>query len=135
MNREQKRQYLKRYIANKDAIRCLLEEATVIRSVATKITQSFSLTPGGKGGSDKIQNAVDRLDGVASKLAKTATKLESECARICDLIESVSDPRYLAILTRRYLQGKTFAKICLETHYEYSTVMELHQKAIDSINI
>lgn len=134
MTREQKKNYLKRYIASKDAIKCIREEIAFLYDMATHITPNLSPTPGG-GGSDKIQNAVDRIDGAESKLERAAASLEATCGEILELINSLEEPSHLAIMYRRYIQGKRFATICRETHYELSTVMGLHRDALDSLDM
>lgn len=117
-------------------------------SRATRATSRIkAVAISGTGAHDGLANAVMemiRWQGDAIKDAQTADRLRAtldvEIAHAADalacrlmLIDRLSDERYKALLTMRYISGDSWERICEVMHYEMRWVFILHGKALCEI--
>lgn len=51
-----------------------------------------------------------------------------------DQINTLDDDRYIDVLTKRYIELKSFEKISVEMHYEYGYTRKIHKRALDAFS-
>ena len=76
-----------------------------------------------------VCSAVDASDILYQYKAEAETALRE----ILAAIDSLKDERQKEVLTRRYINGDEFNKICVDMHYEKTLVFVLHGRALIEI--
>lgn len=89
---------------------------------------------------EKVQTSLSgsgRQYDTIEKYADLQAEIDSEIDRYVDLkhkiineIHQLSDPRYVEILHRRYVDGEKFEKISVDMNYDYKWTCKLHGKAL-----
>ena len=89
---------------------------------------------------DRVQTSADGTSG-ALKLAEKIVDMQREINEMIDRyidlrheiveeINSLEDERYIAILAKRYIAGKSFEEICSEMKLSYHRTCHLHGEAL-----
>jgi DNA-binding transcriptional MerR regulator len=76
-----------------------------------------------------VCNAVDACEILYQYKAKAETALRE----ILAAIDSLKDERQKEVLTRRYINGDEFNKICVDMHYEKTLIFVIHGRALIEI--
>lgn len=79
---------------------------------------------------DIVERNVIRLIEMQEKIFAEKVKLEAARNTIMEQIQNLDDDRYVKILFKRYVEGKKFFTIHLETDYDYDYVRVLHGEAL-----
>ena len=101
-----------------------------LRSVASKATPSYSLTSGGGGDGQKIENCVLRIVELETKNKETLVALVEAKEAALEIIETLPDARLQSLLRKRYLSYKKWEEIAVELKCSYRRVHQLHSKAL-----
>lgn len=128
------KEYLSRYLEADREINAKLDEISQLRA---KITGTgISLNP------DKVQTSppsdtmariVDKIVDMEKEVDEEIDQLREIKREVYQVIFSLSDERYRAVLRRRYINGKTWEQIAVELHYSYKQVCRIHGKALQKL--
>ena len=77
-----------------------------------------------------ICSAVDACEILYQYKAEAETALRE----ILSAIDSLKDERQKEVLTRRYINGDDFNKICVDMHYSDTRVFVIHGRALIEVN-
>ena len=66
-------------------------------------------------------------------LYKYKAEAETALREILAAIDSLKDERQKEVLTRRYINGDEFNKICVDMHYEKTLIFVIHGRALIEI--
>lgn len=110
-------------IKEAEELKALAFNAGALSAEGEKVQTSLS---GSSRQCDMIEKYVDLQAEIDSEI-KSYVDLKHE---IIDEIHKLSDSRYVEILHRRYIDGKTFEQISVDMNYDYKWVCKLHGKAL-----
>ncbi len=134
MNHEEKKRYLKRYLAAKRKVRLLLDEIAELRDSQT--------SPMGLGDGMPKGNIKSDLSGYMVKLDELLRELDAEreiqmivYKEIRQAINAMQDATEQEILTRRYTLGQSWEKIAVEMGYSYRHTTKKHGQALKNFEI
>ena len=133
MTNQEKIQYLRRYQAIERRVDRSLEERERWRARAEKITPAHTGMPGGGGGEDRMQQAVEKICEIEAQLDADIDLLVETKKEIVRAIGTVEEPRYREVLERRYLDGDTWEQIAVDMHYSYQWVCHIHGRALQEL--
>lgn len=128
--------FLRRYIAlsgRVDALQRAIDQA-MQRATNTGITLKEIKVLSSPAEHDPmardICNAVDACEILYQRKADA----ENALREILAAIDSLKDERQKELLTRRYITGQDFQRICEEMHYEKTQIFVMHGRALVEIN-
>lgn len=134
MNNEEKKRYLKRYLAAKRKVRLLLDEIAELRDSQT--------SPMGLGDGMPKGNMKSDLSGYMVKLDELLRELEAEqevqmitYQEIRNALKNMEDNTEQEILIRRYMLGQSWEKISAEMGYSYRHTTKKHGQALKNFEI
>lgn len=127
------KEYLSQYGMVERNIRRLEEEKERWRQRALHITPSWSNSPGGGSGKDKIQTAVEKACLIEDKIVAEIDRLVDLREEIEAVIGAVPDPVQRELLERRYIQLQSLERIAVEMNYSYERVRHLHGYALAKV--
>lgn len=99
-------------------------------SLATKVTPTLSHAPAGSGVSDKVGNIVAKIVAIDEQINEQIDEFVDLKIKITNEIEQVNDRRYHDLLYKKYVEYKDFAVIAGEMCYEYTSILNMHGKAL-----
>lgn len=134
MNNEEKKRYLKRYLAAKRKVRLLLDEIAELRDSQT--------SPMGLGDGMPKGNMKSDLSGYMVKLDELLRELEAEqevqmitYQEIRNALKNMEDNTEQEILIRRYMLGQSWEKIAIEMRYSQGHILKIHGKALQNFSV
>lgn len=132
----EKKEYLKRYKRAKQRIEAITTELENIRLEAL---------PGGIDYSrDKIQSSpsnsqmddyIIKVETLINKLNKLKSDSVDICTEILNVISSIDDDTYQAVLHRRYILLQSWEEISESMHYSMQWVLLKHGEALAELQI
>lgn len=128
MTTEEKKKYLRGYLAAKRRERLLSEQIEELRAAQT--------SPRGLGDGMPRGSAVSDLSGYAARWDQLQTKLEAARLEAVEIYNEIwgaitkcGEPD-AEILTRRYLLGQSWERIAVEMGYTYRHITRMHGVAL-----
>ena len=103
------------------------------RSRADRVTTSYSIAPGGSGSGRHMENAVLHLHELALELAGRYREQAAQRLIVGQIIDSVPDLKFRAVLRRRYLDGLTIQQIADDLGYCWHQINKQHMKALSML--
>lgn len=136
MNREAKKQWLKRYrqlVFESDSLKRRAQEWYIkITSPPCKPLSHMPRNPSGDKTGDTLYVRYMELEQDAADTAEQARIAHNE---IRECINSLSNLKQIQVLTYRYLEGKDWAEIIHIMNYSPQSIYNIHKKALDAIEI
>lgn len=129
------KEFLQQYQDANHQINAKLDQIHRLRELATKTTQS--LIP------DRVQSsaAQDKVSVIVGKIVDMEHEVDLEIDHLQEIkhkieaaIQSVTDAKQRAVLTRRYINGQTWEQIAVDLNISYQWVCELHGRALQKIS-
>ena len=88
------------------------------------------------GGAQRdLSDYVIRVQSLLDKLERTAERKHEMLSRILDAVETLPNEREKAVITSKYIDGKTFERIAVETGRSYRQTIRLHSRALNHIEV
>ena len=128
-----KKEYLQQYKRLDSYIESQVEELEKWRLLATKVTPTYSDMPSGSGGDDKIQSAVEHMDGIRKMLDQSIDEFVKLKTDIQEKLDAVEDISLRMLLKYRYIDGLTFEQIAVNMNYSYRNITRMHGQALQSL--
>ncbi len=125
------KEYLSQTRGIKLRLETMREQLEFLRSAAVCVTSSFDRT-----GSQVTRN-IRRNEDAVIRVMEFEEKMQSvqmQLAEITAVINSVSDPAARAILTKRYIGGKTWDRIGREVFLCERQARRIHDNALAEID-
>lgn len=136
MNREEKRQWLKRYrqlVFEYDSLRRRAQEWYIkITNPPCKPLSDMPRNPSGDKTGDTLYVRYLELENDAKLVAVEAGYVHNE---IRDCINKLPNLRYIELLTYKYLEGLDWPEIIKIMNYSPQSIYNMHRKAIDALEI
>lgn len=128
------KEYLSQYKWLDKKIQDLLDEKSRLEAIACKVTSD---TSNGSGHGSSIS---DKVGSTAAKLADIEREIDREIDRLVDIkqeikktIATVPNDTMRALLTKKYINLKSFEQIAEEMGYSKRHVLRLHEKALIAV--
>ena len=137
MNRQEKVEFLKRYIPISNRINRKIEEKSYWWAKVTKTTPTYSDMPKGGEGKDKIQTYIEKIEEIEKEIDDSIDELIKVKAEIEAAIESVPNEKFKELLEYWYIDGKKPWEISRKMNYdvEGKNIYKMHRKAIDLVKV
>ncbi|MBO7275258.1 MAG: hypothetical protein J6V15_02675 [Clostridia bacterium] len=136
MTRDEKKEYLRRYMRINREIDRLLAEKERWKDLALKVTPTYSDMPkGSHSGADRVQNAIEKIDEIERMIDEKIDTLVDLRKEIEVILAQIRSERTRTILERRYIDGQTIEQIAAAEHLEERWVRRLCNKAIDKLTL
>lgn len=111
-----------------------LEQISELKSLATKVTPSYSLEGKGNGVSDRVGRTVARIVDLENEINEEIDKLVGLQEQIRSMIELLDDYTLKTLLERRYLLHEGWETVADKMGYSSRHITRLHIQAIDTLN-
>lgn len=136
MTNQEKKAKLNRYQEAEAEAARLEGEIARLYSKAEKTTSTLSMVPGGGNGENKIEAAIEAIEGLASDLGEKQVKATKIRRDIEDAIASVPDERLRRLLRYRYIDGMKWERIRAVMGFEdVRQVYRLHGDALCAVSL
>ena len=137
MERSEKKAYLGKYVELSEECESLVAEYENLMTIATHITQTLSLVPGGGGSNDhsKIEECAVKMTELQEKIANRIGVLEKYRNSVVGAINNSPKANYRIILRYKYVSGLSNFEIAGELGKSERHVSRVLNKAVDSISI
>lgn len=111
-----------------------LEELETLYAMATKITATLSAEPfGSSGNGDKVGNIGSRIADLQTEINQAIDNYVDLKRAIDKLISQIQNPEQVQVLSKRYLQNKTFETIANEINMSYRNVCYIHGRGLQAV--
>lgn len=127
--------FLRRYKAlsgRVDALQRAIDEA-LARATNTAVTLKEIKVLSSPAEHDPMARDVCSAVDAYEILYKYKAEAETALREILAAIDSLKDERQKEVLTRRYINGDEFNKICVDMHYEKTLIFVIHGRALIEI--
>lgn len=128
--------FLRRYRAlcgRVDALQRAIDEA-MQRAMNTSITLKEIKVLSSPAEHDPMARDVATAVDACEILYAEKEKAQDALREILSAIDALMDERQKEIITRRYINGDEFNKICVDMHYEKTQVYVIHGRALVEVN-
>lgn len=133
---ERKKKYLSRYLELQREIQRASEELSYWRGLAEKVTPTLTGMPRASCVSNKIEDAVIKIQEIEQKLRKDIIRMTLTRAAIEGCIENtVSNALYRSVLKYRYINGMKWEDIADRMHYSIQHIYDVHNQALKEVAI
>ena len=133
-NRNSKKEFLQRYIANEKEISRLEDELENWESRAERVTACFNHICGGSG-DDRLQYAVDMLCELRAALYDRLVDSTEIRLEIEGCLSQIEDSRLKLIMEYHYIDDMIWEDVAEKMNLESRWLMRLHNRALDMIVI
>lgn len=127
--------FLRRYKAlsgRVDALQRAIDEA-LARATNTAVTLKEIKVLSSPAEHDPMARDVCSAVDACEILYQYKAEAETALREILAAIDSLNDERQKEVLTRRYINGDEFNKICVDMHYEKTLIFVIHGRALIEI--
>ena len=127
--------FLRRYKAlsgRVDALQSAIDEA-LARATNTAVTLKEIKVLSSPEEHDPMARDICSAVDACAILYQYKAEAETALREILSAIDSLKDERQKEVLTRRYINGDEFNKICVDMHYEKTLIFVIHGRALIEI--
>lgn len=118
-----KKRLLEATIRKAEELRTLAEGVGAIRYDKDRVQTSPQ---------DHMSEAVTELVAKEDELDRLIVDYRQTILRRVRMIEGMHDPRYVQLLTLRYIDGLRFEEIAVKMMYSWKHILRLHGEALDA---
>lgn len=130
------KEYLSKAFYLNMRIRSKNEEIAVMNALVTRVTSTFSDTPGsGTRNDHKMEEVILNILEYEDEVKEAMNQLVSLKREIRDVIEQVDNDEYRVLLEMRYLSSKRWEQIAVEMGYSIEHVYHLHREALKKVRV
>lgn len=111
----------------------LVREKEEWRSIAEKITPSYSFEPKMQSAVSKVETGAEHLIEIDEQLQRQIAKRVRLRLKIGEAIYSLPSEKYRYLLESRYIDGKKWEQIALDMNYSVMQIWRMHGEALNQI--
>lgn len=128
---QQKKAYLRRYLAAERLERELTDELTAtLMYYAYPKAITYDHAGGGSGGPRDLSDFAVKVDRLQTRLLAERSRMIELRLEITDRINAVPDETERLLLRLRYIRGESFERIAGELGYTWRHTMRIHGNAL-----
>lgn len=135
MNNQDKKRWLSQYREVVAETERLVLEKEEWRSIAEKVTPTYSFAPKASGESSRIATAAEHIAEIDEELEKQICKRVELRFAIASAIHSVPLEKMRYLLERRYIDGMTWERISVDMGYSIVQIWRLHGEALEKLKM
>lgn len=79
---------------------------------------------------DKIGTALCKIEKMQEEINRLVDRYVDKKTQIVEQIETMENDMHYKVLFKRYVEGKTFEKIAIETTYSFRQIIRIHGRAL-----
>lgn len=113
----------------------LVREKEEWRSLAEKITPSYSFEPKTQSVASKVETGAENIVEIDKQLQEQIAKRVRLRLEIAKVIYDLESERYRYLLSSRYIDGKKWEQIALDMNYSVMQIWRMHGEALNLINM
>jgi DNA-directed RNA polymerase specialized sigma subunit len=130
------KEYLSQALFLDESINCKLEQVSILKRLATKITSNFE--------DERVTCTKQQspMENVIVKLVDLENEINDDIDKLVDLkreiktaISNVNNDEFRLLLELRYLSNKEWEEIALLMNYSWRNIHYLHNKALKEVKI
>ncbi len=126
--------YLKQVKLCDTRINNKLDDLSVLKSIALKVTPSLSHAPGhSSGGQDKVGDVIAKIIDLEADINRTVDELVDKKREISAVVDQIQNPDQLSVLYKHYFQFETLEQIACDMHMTYRNVCYIHGRALQKV--
>lgn len=129
------KEYLSQFLAADRAINYKMEHIAQLRSLAAKVTQTFTDGDHGVHDDDRLAKVIAKIVDMEREVDADIDRLQEVKAEVSGAISRVSDSRYRDLLELRYINGNTLFDVSEAMSYSYKYARALHAEALKHVDI
>ena len=113
----------------------LVREKEEWRSLAEKITPSYSFEPKTQSVTSKVETGAENIVEIDKQLQEQIAKRVRLRLEIAKVIYDLESEKYQYLLSSRYIDGKKWEQIALDMNYSVVQIWRMHGEALNLINM
>ena len=130
-----KKEFLNQYLSARREISIKLDEIAKLRSLAAKVTQSFSGTLAGGENSSRVELAAAKIVDLEKEIGREIDNLEKVICQVEQTIDTLQNQNQRNVLKLRYLNGMKWEQIAVKLNYNYRWILRIHGLALKNLAI
>lgn len=128
------KQYLQQIRLYDFCINAKLEERSRLKAMVTKITPTIKQDAvSGGGNQDKMAETMAKLIDLEAEIDRAVDRYIDARNAVTGTIDKVTDARLHKVLSKRYVEFKTWEQIACEMGKSYQWVCKLHGIALQAV--
>lgn len=113
----------------------LVREKEEWRSLAEKMTPSYSFEPKTQSVASKVETGAENIVEIDKQLQEQIAKRVRLRLEIAKVIYDLESEKHRYLLTSRYIDGKKWEQIALDMNYSVMQIWRMHGEALNLINM
>ena len=113
----------------------LVREKEEWRSLAEKITPSYSFEPKTRSVTSKVETGAENIVEIDKQLQEQIAKRVRLRLEIAKVIYDLGSEKHRYLLSSRYIDGKKWEQIALDMNYSVMQIWRMHGEALSQINM
>lgn len=135
MTKQEKIKWLSQYRdVVKETMR-LVREKEEWRSLAEKMTPSYSFEPKTQSVASKVETGAENIVEIDKQLQDQIAKRVRLRLEIAKVIYDLGSEKHRYLLSSRYIDGKKWEQIALDMNYSVMQIWRMHGEALNLINM
>lgn len=135
MDNQEKIKWLKQYQHLDHYVNRLLEEKERYKSIALKVTPTWSDMPKGGGGENPREAAICKIIDIEKEIDKAIDEYVDLRVEIDLAINKIEDMELRLLLQYRYVDGITWEWVAVNMGFTFQWVHILHKRALEQLQI
>lgn len=128
------KRYLQQIRLYDSCINAKLEERSRLKAMVTKITPTIKQDAvSGGGNQDKMAETVAKLIDLEAEIDRAVGRYVDARNAVVGTVDKVTDARLHKVLSKRYVEFKTWEQIACEMGKSYQWVCKLHGIALQAV--
>lgn len=128
------KRYLQQIRLYDSCINAKLEERSRLKAMVTKITPTIKQDAvSGGGNQDKMAETMAKLIDLEAEIDRAVDRYADARNAVTGTIDRVTDARLHKVLSKRYVEFKTWEQIACEMGKSYQWVCKLHGIALQAV--
>lgn len=121
---------LREYEKAKENIETINSQIETINTHLAHITTDYSQVKVKGARKDDLATSIDRLTGLKAKLNEEIQRATDAMANCIAIIDKIEDKDCKKLLTKRYIDCKSWEQVAVEINYSWSQTHNIHNKAL-----
>lgn len=113
----------------------LVREKEEWRSLAEKMTPSYSFEPKTQSVTSKVETGAENIVEIDKQLQDQIAKRVRLRLEIAKVIYDLESEKHRYLLSSRYIDGKKWEQIALDMNYSVMQIWRMHGEALNLINM
>lgn len=128
------KRYLQQIRLYDSCINAKLEERSRLKAMVTKITPTMKQDAvSGGGNQDKMAETMAKLIDLEAEINREVDRYANARNAVVGTVDKVTDARLHKVLSKRYVEFKTWEQIACEMGKSYQWVCKLHGIALQAV--